>query len=79
MRQAVVSGVTPRRGRGQREKDAPTVDLTHVMTVEQAATAAKVSVATIWRWRNQGLITSERVLGRTVFARSAIEAALRKR
>jgi excisionase family DNA binding protein len=50
-----------------------------LMTAEQAATYLDVSVATIWRWRNQGTLTGKRVLGRTVFARSEVETALRKR
>jgi excisionase family DNA binding protein len=50
-----------------------------LMTAEQAATLLDVSVATIWRWRNNGVLTGKRVLGRTVFERAEVELALRKR
>lgn len=64
--------------RSRNDKPAA-LDLTGIMTVEEAALAAKVSVATIWRWRNEGRIQSERLLGRTVFRRSEVEAALERR
>jgi excisionase family DNA binding protein len=54
-------------------------DLAQMMTVEQAAVAANVSVATIWRWRNQGVLRGRRVLGRTVFDRAEVEAVAQKR
>lgn len=50
-----------------------------ILTAEQAATMLSISVATLWRWRNQKLLASRRVLGRTVFLRSDVEATLRKR
>jgi excisionase family DNA binding protein len=53
--------------------------ISDLLTVEQAATFLDVSVATIWRWRSSGALTGKRVLGRTVFERSEVEAALRKR
>lgn len=49
------------------------------MTAEQAAAYLDISVATLWRWRNQGVLTGRRVLGRTVFDRAEVEATLRKR
>jgi predicted site-specific integrase-resolvase len=53
--------------------------ISDLMTAEQVATALDVSVATVWRWRSQGALTGRRVLGRTVFDRSAVEVTLRKR
>ena len=52
--------------------------ISDLMTVEQAATFLAISVATVWRWRNQGVLTAKRVLGRTVFDRSEVEAVSRK-
>jgi predicted site-specific integrase-resolvase len=49
------------------------------MTAEQAANALGISVATLWRWRAQGLLTGRRVLGRTVFDRAEVETVQRKR
>jgi predicted site-specific integrase-resolvase len=49
------------------------------MTAEQAAAFLDISVATLWRWRNQGTLTGKRVLGRTVFDRAEVETALRRR
>lgn len=66
-------------GAASRFRVGDAVDLTPVMTVEQAAIAAAVSVATIWRWRNQGIIKGHRILGRTVFDRTEVEAVLRNR
>lgn len=56
-----------------------TKNIDNLMTVEQAATMLDVSVATIWRYRSQGVLTGKRVLGRTVFDRAEVETALRKR
>jgi len=50
-----------------------------IMTPEAAAAALEISIATLWRWRNQGTLHAKRVLGRTVFLRSNIEAVLLKR
>jgi len=63
----------------RRAKSARQDDLAQLMTAEQAAVAAEVSVATIWRWRNRGALQSRRVLGRTVFQRSEVEALRQKR
>jgi predicted DNA-binding transcriptional regulator AlpA len=81
MKPAVAIDPAPRRSRARKPRStvAGVVDLTPVMTVEQAALAANVSVATIWRWRNQGVIKGQRMLGRTVFDRSEVEAVLRNR
>lgn len=49
------------------------------MTVEQVVTLFAVSVATIWRWRSQGILIGKRVLGRTVFDRTEVQATLRRR
>ena len=56
-----------------------TKNIDNLMTAEQVATLLDVSVATIWRWRNQGVLTGKRVLGRTVFDRLEVETELRKR
>ena len=53
--------------------------ISDLLTAEQAATFLDVSVATIWRWRSSGMLTGKRVLGRTVFERAEVAAALRKR
>jgi len=50
-----------------------------VLTAEQAASMLGISVATLWRWRGQGLLKGTRVLGRTVFDRVEVEGVLRKR
>lgn len=81
MKPAVAIDSAPRRSRARKSRSAVAgvVDLTPVMTVEQVALAANVSVATIWRWRTQGVIKGQRMLGRTVFDRSEVEAVLRDR
>lgn len=53
--------------------------INELLTAEQAATMLGISIATLWRWRNQGTLTAKRVLGRTVFLRTQVEATLRKR
>lgn len=50
-----------------------------ILTAEQAASMLGISIATLWRWRNQKLLAARRVLGRTVFLRTDVEATLRKR
>lgn len=50
-----------------------------IMTPEQTAAALDISIATLWRWVKAGTLSSKRVLGRTVFLRSNIEAVQRKR
>jgi excisionase family DNA binding protein len=50
-----------------------------IMTPEQAAAALGVSLATLWRMRGRGELTAWHVLGRTVFMKTNVEAALRKR
>lgn len=50
-----------------------------IMTPEQAAATLGVSLATLWRMRARGDLTAKYVLGRTVFMKSNVEAALRKR
>jgi predicted site-specific integrase-resolvase len=49
------------------------------MTAEQTAAYLDISIATLWRWRNQGVLTGKRVLGRTVFERSEVETARKRR
>lgn len=49
------------------------------MTAEEVALAADVSVATVWRWRSQGLLRGYHALGRTIFDRAEVAAALAKR
>jgi predicted DNA-binding transcriptional regulator AlpA len=56
-----------------------TKTLGELLTAEQAASTLGVSVATLWRWRGQGLLRGKRALGRTVFDRSEVEAVLRRR
>lgn len=53
--------------------------ISDILTPEQAASTLGISLATLWRWRNSGVLTARRALGRTVFLRSEVEAALRKR
>jgi predicted site-specific integrase-resolvase len=53
--------------------------ISDIMTAEQTAALLGISIATLWRWRNQGILTAKRVLGRTVFDRSAVEAEARRR
>jgi excisionase family DNA binding protein len=50
-----------------------------IMTPEEAAAMLGISLATLWRWRNQGTLTAKHVLGRTVFMRTNVESVLRKR
>lgn len=58
-----------------------------LLTVEQAASALGISVATLWRWvaasrrseRGAVHLQPMTVLGRTVFDRDHIEALARKR
>lgn len=49
------------------------------LTAEQAASVLHISVATLWRWRAAGELTTVRLLGRTVFDRTEVEALARKR
>jgi len=56
-----------------------TKNIDNLMTVEQVAMTLAVSVATVWRLTNQGILTRRRVLGRTVFDRSKVEAVQRQR
>lgn len=50
-----------------------------LLTVEQAANTLGISVATVWRWRAQGELATQHVLGRTVFARTEVEALAKRR
>lgn len=57
-----------------RRKPPLAFDLRDWMTVEQVAIAHDVSTATVWRWRQQKKLTTQRILGRTLFRRSDVEA-----
>ena len=50
-----------------------------IMTPEQAAAALEISIATLWRLRNRGELIARRVLGRTVFLKSNVEAVANRR
>lgn len=53
--------------------------ISDLLTAEQAASTLGISVATLWRWRTQGILEGRRVLGRTVFARNEVDALLKRR
>ncbi len=50
-----------------------------ILTPEQSAAALDISIATLWRWVKAGTLTPKRVLGRTVFLKSNVEAVVNKR
>ena len=50
-----------------------------ILTAAEAAAALGISVATLWRMRSSGVLTSQRVLGRTVFDRTQVEAVRKRR
>jgi excisionase family DNA binding protein len=56
-----------------------TTRVADLLTVEQAASVLGISVATLWRWRAQGDLDAQHVLGRTVFDRGKIEALAKRR
>jgi excisionase family DNA binding protein len=58
---------------------APTqIDLREWLSVEEVALRGKVSVATVWRWRKNGKLSPQKILGRTLFRRDDVEKALGK-
>lgn len=56
-----------------------TARINEYVTAEQAASLLTISVATLWRWKAQGLLEGKPLLGRTVFERSKVEALAAKR
>lgn len=50
-----------------------------ILTPEQSAAALDISIATLWRWVKAGTLAPKRVLGRTVFMKTNVDALAHKR